>query len=198
MWDQRFAEPGYVYGDQPNDFLRQVAARIPPGEVLCLGEGEGRNAVYLAEQGFSVTAVDASAVGLDKARGLAAERGVRIETIHADLADFVIEPGRWSGVIEIFCQLPPALRSQVHAAAVAGLANGGAFVLEAYTPRQLGRGTGGPPSVARLYEPADLRRELQAAGLALERAEELVRDVQEGRYHVGDGAVLQVLGFRLS
>ena len=196
MWDQRFAEPGFVYGDQPNDYLRQVVARIPSGEVLCIGEGEGRNAVYLAEQGFSVTAVDASAVGLEKARGLAAERGVSIETIHADLADFVIEPGRWSGVIEVFCQLLPALRSQVHAAAAAGLAIGGAFVLEAYTPRQLGRGTGGPPILERLYEPADVRRDLQAAGLRLERAEEVVREVREGRYHVGASAVLQVLGFR--
>ena len=197
MWDKRFAEPGFAYGDQPNDFLKQVAAQIPAGEVLCIGEGEGRNAVYLAQQpGLSVTALDASAVGLDKARGLAFERGVGIETIHADLAEYVIEPGRWSGVVEIFCHLLPDLRAQVHRTAVVGLAPGGAFVLEAFTPRQLEHKTGGPPVLERLYEPAEVRRDLEAAGLELQRAEELVREVHEGRFHAGPGAVLQVLGFR--
>jgi 2-polyprenyl-3-methyl-5-hydroxy-6-metoxy-1,4-benzoquinol methylase len=197
MWDNRFAEAGFAYGDQPNDYLRDVAARIPAGEVLCIGEGEGRNAVYLAQQpGLRVTAVDASAVGLEKARGLAQERGVSLETIHADLAEYVIEPGRFSGVVEIFCHMLPDLRTQVHRAAVAGLAPGGAFVLEAYTPRQLEHKTGGPPVLERLYEPAEVRRDLEGAGLSLQRAEELVREVREGRYHVGPGAVLQVLGFR--
>jgi len=196
MWDQRFGEPGFAYGTQPNDYLREVVGRIPPGPVLCIGEGEGRNAVFMAEQGLEVTAVDSSAVGLAKARALAAERGVTIETIHADLADHVIEPGRWSGVVEIFCHLPQPLRARVHRAAVGGLAPGGAFVLEAYTPRQLEHGTGGPPALERLYEPAQVRRDLEQAGLSVERAEELVREVREGRYHTGPGAVLQLLGFR--
>jgi SAM-dependent methyltransferase len=199
MWDKRYAEPGYAYGDQPNDFLKEVAAHIPPGEVLCIGEGEGRNAVYLAQQpGLNVTAVDASVVGLEKARNLARERGVGIETIHADLAAHVIEPGRFSAVVEIFCHMLPDLRSQVHRAAAAGLTPGGAFVLEAYTPRQLEHKTGGPPVLERLYEPAEVRRDLEAAGLELQRAEELVREVHEGRFHAGPGAVLQVLGFRPS
>jgi SAM-dependent methyltransferase len=195
MWDERYAEEGWAYGTEPNDLLRQVAARIPPGPVLCLGEGEGRNAVFLAGQGHQVTAVDASAVGLAKARALAAERGVAIETVHADLADHAVEPGRWSGVVEIFCHMPPGLRRRVHRAAAAGLAPGGALVLEAYTPRQLEHRTGGPPALERLYEPAEVRRVLEEAGLALERCEELVREVREGRYHAGAGAVLQVLGF---
>ncbi|HEY7118223.1 MAG TPA: class I SAM-dependent methyltransferase, partial [Tepidisphaeraceae bacterium] len=141
-WDERYGQPGFAYGDAPNDFLMAVAGRIPPGPVLMLGEGEGRNGVYLAGLGYDVVAVDQSEVGLAKARRRAEERGVRIRTQQADLAHFVIEPGAWAGVVSIFCHLPPAIRVPLHAAVVRGLRPGGVFVLEAYTSRQLGRGTG--------------------------------------------------------
>lgn len=91
-WDERYSEPGFAYGTAPNDFLVSVADRIPQGKILSLAEGEGRNAVYLALRGFQVTGVDGSEVGLRKARALATERGVRINTIHADLSDFAIAP----------------------------------------------------------------------------------------------------------
>ena len=91
-WDARYAEPGYAYGTEPNDFLAEVAGRIPPGPVLSLGEGEGRNAVFLAGLGHAVTAVDASAVGLAKAAALASGRGVRIAPVVADLDGFPIAP----------------------------------------------------------------------------------------------------------
>ena len=114
MWDERFSEPGFAYGTEPNDFLASVADRIPMGRVLSLAEGEGRNAVFLAGLGYEVTAVDSSRVGLAKAEGLAAERGVTIATVNADLADFEIEPGVWQGIISIFCHLPPVVRAAVH------------------------------------------------------------------------------------
>ena len=99
MWDQRYGEPGYAYGTAPNDFLAAHAARYLPvaGEVLCLAEGEGRNAVFLARLGFRVTGVDGSAVGLEKARQLAAENSVEIQTIVADLGGFDLGVGRWDG-----------------------------------------------------------------------------------------------------
>ncbi|MBW1880770.1 MAG: methyltransferase domain-containing protein [Deltaproteobacteria bacterium] len=90
MWDKRYSEPGYAFGTAPNDFVVSVADRIPAGRVLCLGEGEGRNAVYLAKRGHEVVAVDQSPVGLAKARELAESGGVRLETVQADLADFEI------------------------------------------------------------------------------------------------------------
>ncbi len=193
-WDARFAEPGYAYGTEPNHFLVEVAGRIPPGPVLSLGEGEGRNAVYLAGLGYDVTAVDASAVGLAKAAALAAERGVRLTTMVADLADFRIEPGAWSGVVSIFVHLSPALRSQVHAQVLRGLRPGGAFVLEAYTPRQLAFRTGGPTEPERLATLEDLRRDLR--GLDLEIGREVERDVTEGKYHGGRAAVVQIVARR--
>src|SRR5690242_4919478 len=131
-WDSRFSEPGYAYGSAPNDFLVQVAPRLPAGPVLSLGEGEGRNGVYLAQLGHDVLAVDQSAVGLAKVERLAAERGVTIRTEVANLADFVIDPDRWAAILCFFVHMPPALRADVFRRAVRGLAPGGMFVLEAF------------------------------------------------------------------
>ena len=194
MWDARYARDEYVYGTEPNDFLASVAHRIPPGPVLCLGDGEGRNGTHLAGLGHEVTSVDASAVGLAKARSLAEARGVRLHTVHVDLADYVIDPGAWAGIVSIFLHLPPALRARVHAAAVAGLRPGGVFVLEAYTPDQLRYGTGGPKELELLVTKEALERELR--GLDLEIAQELTRTMAEGLVHHGDSAVVQVLGIK--
>lgn len=194
MWDQRYAADEYVYGTRPNDFLASVVDRLPMGRVLCLAEGEGRNAVFLAEQGFEVTAVDSSAVGLAKACKLAGQRGVHIETVVADLTHYEIVPECWDVLVAIFCHLPPPLRRAVHAQAVAGLRPGGAFVLEAYTPAQLQHGTGGPPVVELMMTLDGLREEL--AGLHFEHALETERDIQEGRFHAGVGAVVQVLAYK--
>lgn len=191
-WDERFSTDDYVYGTEANGFLREMAPRIPRGPVLCLGDGEGRNGVHLAGLGHDVTSVDGSAVGLAKARRLARERGVEIVTVHADLADFPIEAGAWAGIVSIFLHLPQPLRASVHAAAAAGLAPGGVFLLEAYTPRQLALGTGGPSAVELLMEPSDLEGEL--TGLRLERCAEVRRPVLEGLVHTGEAAVVQVVG----
>lgn len=193
-WDERYAEPGWAYGVEPNDFLRAMAPRIPMGRVLCLAEGEGRNAVHLAALGHDVTAVDQSAVGLAKARRLAEERGVALRTEVADLATFAIEPAAWQGIVSIFAHFPPPLRLRVHRAVVDGLAPGGVYVLEAYTPRQFVHRTGGPTDATLLMTLSALRREL--AGLEFEHALELDRDVVEGRFHTGLSAVVQVLARR--
>jgi SAM-dependent methyltransferase len=144
MWDERYSQPGFAYGTEPNEFLPTAAGRIPVGPVLSLGEGEGRNAAYLAGLGHQVVAVDQSEVGLAKARRLAADRGLAIETISADLARYHIEPGAWAGIVSVFCHLPRRIRLPLYAAVVRGLRPGGVFILEAYTPKQLRRDTGGP------------------------------------------------------
>jgi SAM-dependent methyltransferase len=192
-WDERYAAPGFVYGTAPNDFLVEMAPRLPPGAVLCLGEGEGRNAVFLAGRGHRVVAVDRSRVGLAKARRLAAERGLAIETVVADLATFPIPADTFDVVTSIFCHLPPAVRRPLYAAAARALRPGGALVLEAYTPRQLEYGTGGPSRRELLLTLADARREL--AGLEFVVGREIDREVSEGPRHHGLGAVVQVLGF---
>lgn len=194
FWNDRYSAPSFIYGTAPNDFLASVCRDIPAGPVLCLAEGEGRNAVFLAERGHAVTAVDQSVAGLTKARALAQARGVSLTTIAADLEDFTIAPQSWSGIVAIFMHLPPPLRRRVLAQAATGLCRGGVFIMEAYTPAQLGRGTGGPDDVALLPTLAALREEL--GDLEWPVARELEREVREGVGHTGLAAVVQVFARR--
>jgi SAM-dependent methyltransferase len=195
FWNNRYAVAGHVYGEAPNAFVAEVAPQIPAGPVLCLAEGEGRNAVHLATLGHRVTAVDQSEVGLAKARRLAGARGVEIETVLADLANYSIATDAWAGIVATFAHLPPALRRRVHHDVMAGLQPGGVFVLEAYTSAQLAFGTGGPKSPERLMTLDGLREEL--SGLEFLIARELERDVIEGDGHTGRGAVVQILARRV-
>ncbi|OAM88954.1 class I SAM-dependent methyltransferase [Termitidicoccus mucosus] len=191
-WNERYAATGHFYGTEPNGFLAAMASLIPDGSVLCLAEGEGRNAVHLATLGHRVTAVDQSSVGLDKAQRLAATWGVTLETVVTDLATYPISPGRWAGIISIFAHLPSPLRRNLHAAVVHGLKPGGIFILEAYTPAQLAFNTGGPKDLVLLMQLDDLHTEL--AGLNLLVAREIERDVVEGPGHRGRAAIVQVVG----
>lgn len=194
FWNERFAAADYVYGETPNAFVAESAPQIPAGPVLCLAEGEGRNAVHVAALGHRVTAVDQSEVGLAKARRLAAKHGVVIETVVTDLENFTIARGAWAGIVATFAHLPPPLRHRVHRAVAAGLQPGGVFILEAYTPAQLALGTGGPKIPELLMTLAALREEL--AGLDFLVARELERNVIEGGGHTGSGAVVQILARR--
>jgi SAM-dependent methyltransferase len=191
MWDERYGTEEYAYGTNPNEFLAENVNHIPKGKVLSLAEGEGRNAVFLAKQGYSVTAVDASIVGLNKARKLAEENGVVVEFIHADLADYDLGENRWDGIVSIFCPLPSSLRKQLYKKVEAGLKRNGVFLLEAYTPDQLKHGTGGGTSVDVMQSKESLSLEL--TGLKFKHLVELERDVIEGTYHTGIGAVVQLI-----
>jgi SAM-dependent methyltransferase len=191
FWNERYAVASHVYGEAPNAFVAEVAPQIFPGPGLCLAEGEGRNAVHLATLGHRVTAVDQSEVGLAKARRLAGTCGVKIETTVADLANYSIAAGAWTGIVAIYAHLPPALRRRIHRDVVTGLQPGGVFILEAYTPAQLAFATGGPKAPELLMTLAGLREDL--AGLEFLIARELERDVIEGSGHTGRAAVVQIL-----
>jgi len=194
-WDQRYAADSYFYGTEPNDYLRQQVAAIPAGgSVLCLGEGEGRNAVYLAMHGYRVVALDRSAVGLAKTRRLAASKGVMIDTVTADLQSYQMDPALWDGVVSIWCHLPSSPRAAVHRQVVGALKPKGVFLLEAYTPDQISHGTGGPKDRDMLPTLADLRRELD--GLDFVHAVECERVVREGSGHTGMSAVVQIVAKR--
>ena len=196
MWNERYSTEEYVYGTMPNDFLFETSRFIKGPDVLCLAEGEGRNAVYLAREGFDVFAVDASAVGLEKAENLADESYVNINTQVADLADYEITPNGWDGIVSIFCHLPPAIRKALHRKVVAGLKPGGVFILEAYRPKQLTFKTGGPPETSLMMSLDELKDEL--AGLEFYHDAELDRNVSEGRLHTGMGAVVQLVAIKPS
>ena len=191
-WNERYGADDFFYGNKPNDFLRAETSRIErTGKVLCLAEGEGRNAVFLATQGFHVTAVDGSQVGLKKLKRWAMDNHTSVETVCADLADFDMGVQRWDAIVSIWCHLPPSLRADVHHRATLALKPNGFFILEAYTPRQLNFKTGGPPIAEMMMTLDGLKVEL--AGLDFLHAVEIDREIQEGRGHQGPSAVVQVV-----
>ena len=193
-WDERYRSREYVFGTLPNDFLASVLPQLPKGRALCLAAGEGRNSVFLAQHGYSVTAVDLSPVGLTKAERLAEERGVGIQTAAADLAQYSIEPRAWDLIVLIFAHLEPSVRQSVHRAATEGLRPGGALVLEAFTPEQEELTAVGPAPSGRLMGIELLRDELR--GLRLEVGREVQREIQEGTAHHGVRSVVQVLAVK--
>lgn len=194
MWNERYGADEYVFGLEPNDFLREQAVKLPRGKVLSLGEGEGRNAVWLATQGFEVWSVDLSSVGVAKTLRLAEAHGVTVHAIVGDLADYVIEPDTWDVIVSIFAHTPHPIRRRLHRQVVEGLRHNGVFLLEAYTPDQIALGTGGPKDTSRLPTVELLADEL--LGLQFDQLHEITRDVIEGSSHTGRAAVVQVVARR--
>lgn len=197
LWDRRYSKQAYAYGKDPNEFVRGVwDENLLPreGSALLLGEGEGRNAVFLAGVGLSCTAVDLSKAGLSKARRLADQRGVRIKTVAADLADFHMGCSCWDAIISVFCHLEPPLRRQVHQAAAEALRPGGVVVIEAFTPAQRRHNSGGPPDEERLVTEEMLLEDFQNLEVVLCR--QLERVVLEGSYHTGLASVIQFVACR--
>ena len=195
MWDERYNDKEYVYGTDPNDFLKETVAslKISSGKCLLLADGEGRNGVFMAEQGFDVTSVDYSAPGLEKAQSLAQARNVKITTVQADLANYEMGTEQWDCIVGIHCHFPPPIRAKVLAALPGSLKPGGYFLLECYTPEQIKNGTGGPPSPDFMYSKQILGDALDGQ-LEVTRNEELEREVVEGKYHTGKANVVQFIG----
>lgn len=194
FWDQNYTVDGYKYGKAPNAFLVEQAGRLSPGStVLVPGDGEGRNGVWLAQQGHKVTSMDGSAVGLRKALALAEERGVELRTVLADLSDWTPAPASADAVVLTFVHLPVAIRAGAHRRLAAALRPGGWLILEAFLPQQLGRPSGGPKTIEMLVTPALLREDF--AGLLDEVfAWEGEVMLDEGPGHQGLGAVVRWIG----
>ena len=164
FWDQNFSVPGYKYGTSANAFLVAQAYRLPAAaDVLVPGDGEGRNGVWLAQQGHRVTSVDVSAVGLQKAQALAVQRGVTLRTELVDLADWVPIPCSVDAVVLTFVHLPPAIRRAAHRRLAAALRPGGVMLLEAFHPLQLKHSSGGPKAPEMLYTLQTLREDFAGA-----------------------------------
>lgn len=191
FWDSRYAEQEYAYGIKPNDFLSENINRIKPGsEILCLAEGEGRNAVFLAERGHKITAIDYSESGLKKLNSLAKEKGVKIETICADLNKYTLEDNKWDAIICIFGHFPSELREKIFSKIYPALKKDGLFLLEAYSKEQVQYKSGGPQSTDLLYSVQELANDLKDfKQLEIKQKERLV---SEGKYHQGLSSVIQI------
>lgn len=193
LWDKRYAQDDYVFGVAPNAFLASQAGRLIPGwRALAVADGEGRNGVWLAQQGLSVLSIDNSPVALAKARRLADERGVSLTFERADLATWSWPEGEFDLVAAIFIQFaPPELRGAIFANLGRALKPGGLLLLEGYRPEQIAYGTGGPPIAENLYTEPMLR----AAFADLEIVELRAYDapIHEGAGHDGMSALIDLV-----
>jgi 2-polyprenyl-3-methyl-5-hydroxy-6-metoxy-1,4-benzoquinol methylase len=178
-WDERYASTELVWSAEPNRFLPPEVASLTPGTVLDLACGEGRNAIWLAEQGWAATGVDFSAVAIAKASQLAAERGVSVTWLTADLLEWVPST-TYDLVIVFYLQLVAAERARVLRAAGEAVAPGGGMLLVvAHHLRNLTEGVGGPQSPDVLYTPADVLAAVEGLGFTAERADAVERTVGE-------------------
>jgi SAM-dependent methyltransferase len=190
-WDDRYAEEGFAFGDQPNDFLVESAATFGTGTSLVVGDGDGRNGVWLAQQGHHVTSIDLSPIGVAKAKKLAEQRGTTLDARVGDLETFDMGDAKWESIVSIFCHVPSTLRHIVHANVKRALKPGGVFVLEAYTKANIGRGVGGPQNDDLTVEIAELEADFAGWDLITHRAVE--RNIVEGKYHDGLSSTVQFL-----
>jgi SAM-dependent methyltransferase len=189
-WEARFAGDDYIFGTAPNVFLAAQRPRlVAGGRALCVADGEGRNSVWLAQQGLAVTAFDIAPRGVEKARVLAARRGVTVDYRVAGVEDWVWTPASFDVVAAIFVQFaPPALRETMFAGMLQTLVPGGLLLLQGYTPRQLEYRTGGPPRAGHLYTPELLRQAFAAHQIVELRSHDSV--LAEGTQHAGLSALI--------
>lgn len=198
-WDMRFGSTDdFIFGTEPNRFLTRQAHLLSPGmAVLAVADGEGRNGVWLAQQGMKVTAVDGSRVALAKAQRLALERGVTLNTVQADLTSWEWGSDIYDAVVGIFIQFAgPRLRPLLFQRAAKSLKPNGLLLLQGYSPKQLDYKTGGPSTLENLYTEEQLRAEL--AGFDIVHMTSYDEELNEGSGHRGMSALIDVVARKRS
>ena len=191
FWDARYGDNEYAYGNQPNVYFKSFIDSNSPGRILLPGEGEGRNAVYAALQGWEVFAVDQSQAGMEKAKKLAEIKNVSIDYQVQELSSFEQDTGTYDAIALIFLHLPPQIREQIHHKLIRLLKPGGLLLIEAFSKDQLGRNTGGPPVIEMLYDEEILRNDL--SDLSILELYEKLEVYNEGPYHQGEAAVIRTI-----
>ncbi len=193
MWNEKFSREGFLYGKESNAFLAANEHLLNAGsKVLMLGEGEGRTACYMALKGHEVAALDASDVGLDKARVLAKEADVEIEMIHADLSVWKSDI-TYNGVLTSFLHLPEPLRTEAFSHALDTVESGGYFMGEFFSLKQLSRDSGGPKMPELLYTLESVEKIFDRDDLKVIKLEECVDHLSEGSGHQGDAELIRVI-----
>jgi SAM-dependent methyltransferase len=193
-WDERYARQEYIYGTEPNKFLKEQLSLLKPGRILFPAEGEGRNAVFAASIGWETDAFDQSVEGQKKAVKLATHKGVSIDYYIQSLNDWNPEPDQYDCIAMIFVHLPEGLRQQVHNAVIRSLKPGGTLLLEAFTLNQLPRTSGGPKTAELLFT-----RELIVSDfkeLIFTEFAESQTTLNEGPLHQGLADVIQLTALK--
>ncbi len=192
FWDQRYAEEGFVYGYEPNEFFLREIKKFNPGRLLLPGEGEGRNATYAASLGWEVAAFDQSGQGKQKAMELAKLKTVSFDYQVADIEAFVAEEESFDCLALVFVHFPERERKKLHEKLLSFLKPGGVIIMEVFSKDQLGKRSGGPQHLDLLYSAEDLAEDFkQLKDLQITATE---THLNEGRYHEGMAAVIRLTG----
>jgi len=190
-WDERYRVDEYVYGKEPNLFLKQNVDSIPKGNILCIADGEGRNGVWLAKQGNTVTSIDFSPNAIEKINRLAQENNVSIKTICADLLNYNFSENIYDGIVSIFAHFKIEETNILHSKYMRALKPKGVFFMEVFAKEQLPLRTGGPKDISLLYDTKDIQNSFPSGKFEL-----LKKDIvylHEGDLHDGKAVVVRAI-----
>lgn len=192
FWNERYSVKEYIYGEEPNVFFAEQLSKLKPGVIILPCEGEGRNAVFAASNGWRVNAFDSSEAGKMKALQLAHRKGVSIEYVVEDALAVDYSANSADVVAFIYAHFPPATRKAVLQKATTWLKPAGKIILEAFNPNQLQNDTGGPKDVSMLYTEDIIREDF--SGMKIELLQTLRTELSEGKYHEGISDIVRFVG----
>ena len=199
MWNDRYREKSYAYGISPNQYLKAQLDQLPAGKVLLAAEGEGRNAVYAAIQGWTVSAFDISIEGKNKAMQLAKANETHIDYKVGPLTELNYQVGEFDVVALIYAHFPPSIRSEYHSHLSSLVKKGGKIILEAFGKNHLpyrsqNEKVGGPNGQAFLISIDEIRTDFKEYEIIELTEKEVV--LSEGTYHNGVGSVTRFIGVK--
>ena len=195
MWNEKFTKDGYMYGEKPNMFIKYNLNGVKKeGKILCLAEGEGRNAIYLAQEGYEVSAIDNSDVGLAKLDAKAKELGLKVETTHMDLNDWEPKEG-YDAIVASFMHLPEPLRTKTFKTCIEALNVNGRIVMEFFSKDQMRENfpSGGPKNLDLLYEVETLSPIFNQDNLQMMQLSQEVDTLDEGWGHQGLASLVRLI-----
>lgn len=193
-WNERYGAPEFAYGKEPNRFFKEQLDALVPGKLLLPAEGEGRNAVYAATQGWQVTALDISEKGKEKAQALAAAHNVRIDYTVCNMAETRLPAAQYDAAALIYAHFPAHIKSTCNQAVAQSIKPGGTVIFEAFSKahlplREQNPAAGGPPNLEMLYSTEEVQRDF--AGFELLLLEQVEVELSEGLYHNGLSSVIR-------
>lgn len=191
FWNERYDADEFVYGKSPNAFFKEQIDQLNPGKILLPADGEGRNSVYAATQGWKATAVDYSKSAKEKALHLAAENEVEVDYHISDLSAFDFGENEYDAAAFIYVHLPRSIIETVYRNVINSVQPGGHIIVEVYSLNQLGKSSGGPKDERVLYSEEKLRQLLKGTNITF--LKELEIELNEGAHHVGMASVIRAV-----
>jgi ubiquinone/menaquinone biosynthesis C-methylase UbiE len=192
FWNERYAEKEFVYGKEPNQFLKENLHKLPKGKILFAAEGEGRNAVFTAQNGYTVVAFDYSESAKNKAVTLAKEQNVEIDYLVADVLELPYESESFDALVMIYAHFPIKIRKEAHQKLLSLLKPHGKILFEAFEKEQIHYSSGGPKDSTMLFSEEELIDEFQT--IQFDFLKTALIELNEGLYHQGTGSVVRFIG----